>query len=265
MLLDAANRFDSAEARRRAGEVLNSEGRQQPIVVAFAAEVVLGAVPHLPQADALSLSRSLIRRLEPAREAIEKADTGEFDLSTLTKICRLLGFCHECLGEHQAAVSDYSRGIAADPSNDVLLVHRGILLYGESARSLGDFELAIECGSPVIWPYYFLAHNALIGGLFEECRSLSERALEMEGSRTAKSELCEWLAISRSALGYPAEAVRQAFDRSIRLDPGNEQARRNLSTFESANPPIQPGKFELRDKTAIRLSSLYERRIRPAA
>jgi hypothetical protein len=149
--------------------------------------------------------------------------------------------------------------------NHVLLVCRGILLYGENPGAIKDFELAIEYGSPAIWPHYFLAHYSLAGGLFERCRSLSERALEMGGSDTAKSELSEWLAIAQSALGYPAAVVRQSFDRAIRFDPTNERARRNLAAFDAAAQPIPMSAYETHDKAAIRVSGLSERRLRPAA
>jgi hypothetical protein len=125
--------------------------------------------------------------------------------------------------------------------------------------------VAIEYESPVIWPYFFLAHYSIVGRLFEKCRSLSERGLEMEGPDTIKSELAEWLAIAQSELGYPAEVVRGSFDRSIRFDPTNERARRNLATFEAAGRPIPASAYETRDRAAIRVSGLSERRSRPAA
>lgn len=265
MLLDATNRFDPVEARQLADQELEAPNEQKPIVVAFAAEVVLGTVPSLAQAEASRLCRRLIPYLESSLRRIEKEDAAEVDLSVLTRTCRLLGFCHESLGEYQAAIDAYSRGISADPSNHMLLVYRAVLLYGASPRASRDFELAIECGSSVIWPYYFLAHFALASGLFERCRSLAERALEMEGSDTAKSEVAEWLAIAQSALGYPAEAIRQSFDLAIRFDPTNERARRNLAAFEAAGRPIPASAYEMRDKAAIRVSGLSERRLRPAA
>jgi tetratricopeptide (TPR) repeat protein len=265
MLLDATNRFDPVESRRLADEALEVPDRHDPIVVAFAAEVVLSAVPRLAQAEAFRLFTWLIPLLESTFHRIENGDTGEVDLPVLTKTCRLLGFCHESLGQDQAALHWYSRGIAADPSNHVLLVYRGILLYGASASASSDFELAIQYGSPVVWPYYFLAHYALAGGLFEQCRSLSERALVMEGSDTARSEVAEWLAIAQSALGYPTELIRQSFDLAIRFDPTNERARRNLATLESAARPLPASAYEMREKAAIRISGLSERRFRPAA
>jgi hypothetical protein len=180
-------------------------------------------------------------------------------------ICALLGFCHESLGENQAALSSYSRGIAADPSNDGLRVARGILLYGESSGAIEDFESAIQSGSTLIWPYFFLAHHNLAGGQFERCRALSERAMEMKGSDALKSELAEWLAISQSELGYPTELVRRSFDRSIQFDPTNERARRNLAAYEAAARPAPASAYEMRERSAIRVSGLLARPFRPAA
>ena len=87
----------------------------------------------------------------------------------------------------------------------------------------------------------------------------------MKGSEALKSELAEWLAISQSELGYPAEVVRQSFDRSIRFDPTNERARRNLASFEAVARPIPASASRRADKAAIRISGLSERRSRPAA
>ncbi len=242
MLLDTMNRFNPIEARQRANEVLEAPDRYEPIVVAFATDVVLDSVSSLPQVEASQLSKRLIPLLESTLDKIEKGDEGGVDVATFSKTCRLLGSCHEFLGENQAALSCYSRGIAADPSNDALLVTRGILLYGESHRAVKDFESAIQSGSTVIWPYVFLAHHSLLGGQFEQCRSLSERALEMEGSDAVKSELAEWLAISQSALGYPAEIVRESFDRAIQLDPLNERAR-EPGCLRDGSPTDPPGNF----------------------
>ena len=107
--------------------------------------------------------------------------------------------------------------------------------------------------------------SLLVSGLFEQSRSLCERAFAMEGPASAKSELAEWLAISQSKLGFPSEAVRKSFDASIRLDPSNERARRNLAAFEAATQASRASLYEIRNKSAIRASGLSERRLRPAA
>jgi hypothetical protein len=103
----------AAEARLRAGEVLDDPDRYEPVAVAFATDVLLASVPGLPRAEASRLLRRIIPLLESTPTRIEGGDEGGVDLSTFSKTCRLLGSCHELLQEDQAALSCSSRGIAA--------------------------------------------------------------------------------------------------------------------------------------------------------
>jgi tetratricopeptide (TPR) repeat protein len=258
------------EAQRLSETILQDPEKYPPVAVAQASNIVFGSAQRLPEGEASQHFRRLIPLLKSTLDRIEKGDEGGVDGSTYSITCALLGFCHEFLGENQAALGHYSQGLAADPTNDSLLVARGILLYGESPRAVTDFELAAQHKPPVIWPYFFLAHHYLVTGLFDQCRSLCERASEMSGSDAVKSELAEWLAISQSELGYPVETVRNSFDTALRLDPTNERARRNLAAFEAATRPQPVRVYETRSKSAIRASGLSERRLqlpalRPAA
>ena len=117
----------------------------------------------------------------------------------------------------------------------------------------------------MIWPYFFLAHHYLVNGDSDRCRMLCERAMETAGSGSVKSELVEWLAISQSELGFPVEMVRASFENSLRLDPSNECARRNLAAFEAANRPAPARVYETRSAAAVRASGLAERRYAMAA
>src|SRR4051812_23789023 len=165
----------------------------------------------------------------------------------------------------QAALEYYSRGLRADPYNDGQLVARGMLLYGSSPRAVTDFELAIRNRSPVVWPYFFLAHHYLLSGRFEECRSMCELASRMPATDAVKSELAEWTAISQSELGFPVEMIRASFENSIRLDPSNDRARRNLAAFEEAVRPAHRRTWQMRSEVAVRASGLAERRYSRAA
>jgi hypothetical protein len=139
-----------------------------------------------------------------------------------------------------------------------------MLLYGASARAISDLERAVHLRSHVIWPYFFLAHDHLCSKRFEECRRLCEQAVDMPGSAAVKSELSEWIAISQSELGFPAEIVRASFENAIRLDPSNERAVRNLAAFESARRrPV--GDWVTRSSAAVRSSGLAERKYSMAA
>ena len=206
----------------------------------------------------------MFERLEPilanALARFEQQDPGTIDQSSYVMTLALLGFGYEFLGKWQAALEFYSRGLQLDPYNDALLVARGVLLYGTSPRAIADLETALRTGSPLIWPYVFLAHHYLLNGRFEECRKLCERALGMKGSPAVMSEVSEWTAIAQAELGFPAEVVRGSFDNAIRIDPSNARAKRNLAAFEAANPPITDKIWETRSTGAVRTSGLAERR-----
>jgi tetratricopeptide (TPR) repeat protein len=256
---------DPVAAGRRGEEILREPERFPAVAVVRAADVEFKAARALPEVDATQLFRQLIPVLQGALARIEAGDESGVDRSSYAMAAALLGFSHEFLGETQPALDFYSRGLAAQPHNDGLLVARGILLYGSGPRAIHDLEAAARQGSPVIWPYFFLAHHYLVNGDFDRCRILCERAMEMAGSGAAKSELAEWLAISQSELGFPVEMVRASFENSIRLDPSNGRARRNLAAFEAASRPVPARVYETRSAAAVRASGLAERRYAMAA
>lgn len=263
--LTSLSRFDPIAAKRRAEAILNNPGRHPAHLVVYAASVVMVSAHSLPETEASQLFERLIPVLELSQTRLGDGDEGGVDLSIYSMACGFLGFCHEYLGRNQAALRHYSEGLVASPSNHELLMARGRLLYGGSPQAVHDLELAIEHGPSDIWPYFFLAHHNLASGLFEQCRSFSQRALELDGPDALKSELAEWLAISQSELGFPIEIVRESFETSIRFDPTNERARRNLAAFEAAAKPVPASVYETRGKSAIRASGLSGRRLRPAA
>ena len=90
-----------------------------------------------------------------------RATEDDPDKSTVVTALSLLGFGYEFLGRLKEALELYSLVLEIEPNNDAILVSRGILLYGVSPQSIADLERAIKLASPLIWPYAFLAHNAL--------------------------------------------------------------------------------------------------------
>ena len=83
---------------------------------------------------------------------------------------------------------------------------------------------------------------------------MCERALQCPASKGVQSELCEFLAISLAHLGYPEPVIRRAFEKSIRVDPSNDRARRNLEKFETAltSRAPQPTNWESRSESSLR-------------
>ncbi len=53
-------------------------------------------------------------------------------------------------------------------------------------------------------------------------------------SDSARANLFEWIGISRSELGMPAQTVREAFEEALRLAPDNDRIRSNFRAFEAA-------------------------------
>jgi tetratricopeptide (TPR) repeat protein len=260
VLLHALDIVDPVKAQWRAEEIIQNAESYPPAAVVRAADVTLSASRTKPEAEAVPMFRRLIPVLDRAVSRIEAGDEGGVDRSVLCMAVGLLGFYHEFLGDTQKAIENYTRGLQADPHNDALLVARGILLYGSNPRAITDFELAIQDHSPVVWPYFYLAHHYLISGRFEECRWMCEQASRMPASDSIKSELAEWSAISQSELGFPVEMVRAAFERSLRLDASNERARQNLAAFEEAVQSARHKEWQMRSESAVRTSGLSVRR-----
>ncbi len=261
VFLYALEKVNPTAAQVRARQILQDPDQTSPVAVVRAADIVFHASRSLPESEAAQQFRQLILVFDRALSRIEAGTEAGVDRWHYGIAILLLGFCHELLGNTQAAVDSLTRGLQEDPYNPGLLGSRGILLYGASPRALSDLELAIRNGSTEIWPFYFLAHHYLLTGRFEECRKLCERALTMSGSPAVMSEVSEWLAIAQAELGFPAEMVRASFDSAIRFDPSNERAQKNLAAFEAANNKD----MEIRSASAVRTSGLAERRFARAA
>lgn len=257
---------DPEEARRWADDILRDASAHDPAVIAHAAAIAIESLwPIPPSTEQTRRLRELIAVLKMTLARMNMEDDEESNVPAHSLMAGLLGLCHEDFGEHQAALNCYSLGLRFNPRDHVLLMHRGMLLYGESHQAVDDLRLAIEYGATDIWPYLFLAHHNLVGGEYDRCRSLCEQGMQLEGVQSAKSELAEWLAIARAELGFPADMVRSAFEEALRLDPSNDRARRNLATFESRDRPSAPRDFEKRSPKAVRASALIERGFKGAA
>jgi tetratricopeptide (TPR) repeat protein len=261
MFLYALGVADPAAAKKRADEILREYAKYSPLVISRAADIQFMSARTVSEGEARRVFESLEQALKSTIAKLEKQRLSEVDRSSYVTMLALLGFGYEFLGRGQAALEFYSRALQLDPYNDALLIARGILLYGTSPRAITDLELAIRSGSPLVWPYVYLAHHSLLHGRFEDCRRLCERALSMSGSAAVMSEISEWMGIAQAELGFPAEMVRASFDNAIRLDPSNERAGRNLDAFEATSKPATVEIWETRSAGAVRASGLAERRL----
>lgn len=87
-------------------------------------------------------------------------------------VCSLLASCCRNLGKIDAAFHYYTTAIGLDPLNSPLLIARGAVVYGESGFgkefAVRDFMRAIQVGTDIGIPYYFLAHYFLLTGQYQK-------------------------------------------------------------------------------------------------
>ena len=249
---------DSRRAREMAEHILRTPKKHSPSLVIMAGDVEFYATREMAELDAAAVFRSLIPVLTQALPEIPQDEKRSVYLMGLV----LLAFCHEHLGEVDAAHGYYTRGLRLEPSHDAMLTGRGILTYGKSPQSTSDLEQAVKLGSSLVWPYFFLAHHYLLNNRYEECRRLCDRALQMNASQTIQSQLSEWLAIAEAELGFSPERVLATFEQALRLDPSNDMARQNLDRYEQSIPrPVAQTMWEKRSANTVRVFGQAERRV----
>ena len=264
VLLETLETANPDTARTRAEAVLQASDTKSPDLVVYAAQVIFGQTSKLSDIDSQPVYKRLIPILErtltrmEGKENVEGPDLVGMVFSLLATICKNIG-------ETRKAYGYYSRAIQFDPTNDALLIFRGLLMYGADPNATFDFEQAIRLDSPLVWPYFYMAHHYLGNNRFEECRVMCEQALHKQATPRVQSELYDFLGISLTGLGYPEQVIRRAFENAIRLGPSNERARRNMKWFEATltTPTAQKG-WERSSDSSMRKIGQQEARSDPA-
>jgi tetratricopeptide (TPR) repeat protein len=267
LYLVALAESDPEVAAERAAQVLAEPESFAPVVVVEAANIRFSKISNASDAESAQLCRELIPILERNLARIDEQE-GAAGGPGYEMSAGKLGVCNELLGNSGAAINYFSLGLRANPDNDGLLAARGTLQYGRSPRAITDFERAVELGSSIIWPYFFLAHHYLATRRYDQCSKMCEMGARMAGSDAAKSQLEEWRAIAGAALGVAADVVREAFEAAVRLDPSNDLARRNLDAFEASLAALRTSPtswWEQKSAATVRQFGLAERRCSIAA
>lgn len=259
MFLHALSLADPPAALAEAEKILRDYRSFSPVVYVLAADIQLMSARLLSDVE----GNQTFRAIEPIlKEALHTANAEPKKIAPTTVVTALglLGFGYEFLARWQDAVDHYSMALQIDPDNDGLFVARGVLLYGAHDQAIADLESAVRLESPLIWPYAFLAHHALMTHRYRECVKLCEEALQKEGSAAVKSEILEWEAIAEAALDSSPGNIEQFFEQAARIDPANDRAKRNLKRVKTAPRRTPPSYWEVRGEAAIRRSGIAERR-----
>lgn len=217
-------------------EVIAHDENHPPELVVTAASIVITSLQQeIGEAQGITPER-LIPALERAltRLSDNGSDTS-FSLHRSYVVANhVLAICYVLAGDLREAIRALDSAIAVEPDARDLIHFRGILRYGSEPGAADDFEKAIRLGSTATWPYFYLAHRALITDRYEECLRLCERALTFPASDEVRALLNEWLAISRAEQRYPSDQVRATFEEAMRLAPDAERTRLNLAAYETS-------------------------------
>jgi tetratricopeptide (TPR) repeat protein len=142
---------------------------------------------------------------------------------------------------------------------------RAMITYpGEQA--LADCREAIKLGEPSYYPYYYLAHAALVTGDEAVAGSWCREALEHQPSRRIEAQLWVWLAVAETQMGKKAEDVRALLQKAQALDPGDLDIRRIAGELERSLSITLPDYLQSWGKTAqetfrVEYPSLQEARV----
>ncbi|MBI2298837.1 MAG: hypothetical protein HYU66_07800 [Armatimonadetes bacterium] len=236
-LLEALGRWD--EALGVADEVL-SVRTADPFLLAAVGETLLMAHhrrhPSAPE-DAVTKAREAYRRAdralrhEPGTRAAQIRATAQAGLATI---------CH-LHGKRDAAIRLWTEAIADWPDNPVLLVQRGAALYRvDLQRSSADFARAIELGSQIVQPYWYLANIALNTGDADRCVEFCRRARQLTQDPAYVGRAFEWEAIAEHSRGASPDSVLALFEQAERLLPGDETVAHNREAILQGLAPCEP-------------------------
>jgi hypothetical protein len=92
--------------------------------------------------------------------------------------------------------------------------------------------LVVQRNTALSYPYFFLAHQALLEADYRRCLELCERGVRLTTRDDMAANFLEWTAIAQYSLHAARDLVEFYFQSAQRLDPLNERIRRNLEIFE---------------------------------
>lgn len=186
-----------------------------------------------------------IRQIEYAQSeferVLERLQISEKDSRTLQSIVECLFSLSECsylLGDEKKAIQHLSTALRISPNDEPARVLRG-LLYTTRDFSLAraDFRNAVEYGTQDVWPYYYLAHDALRSEEYDFGLRMASEGLRRTRRPELVSEFHELIAISlfmrhASSAQMPVEEIRTHFSLATAQSPLDLNVSENSRRFE---------------------------------
>jgi tetratricopeptide (TPR) repeat protein len=228
------------EAIDKARVVLESRDAR-PHIVFGAARLLSEIARQLPKTQALGLYAEITRSLRAGLEKVARDRTLSI-VPSLVLAARLnLAIAHERLGEMDMARREYDRAVADYPGSDEIIVARAMFLLDvEPDSAYRDLNELVQRGTSNVYPYFFMAHKALIEEHFERCIELCDRVLRNTTQNLMRAHALEWMAISSYERGVSIDAVKELFREAAYLAPLNETIRKNAELTEKLGQPSPP-------------------------
>ncbi len=194
ILLDKLGRKEDAEAY--ANRIIDNP-KSRPDDLYLAAAPLLEPTRHMADAQAKPILERIVPVLQRALDAVrrisgnqlgipkpaQRMDGNQLDIPDVDlSITFMLGLCYERLGKELYALQLYDEALAHYQDHGDLLAARGVAGYdADRVSALKDFERARKAGTSWIWPYYYLAHDALNQGAFHACLRFCLEGLDCHG------------------------------------------------------------------------------------
>ena len=170
------------------------------------------------------------RRLIPTLEAL----LSQSDLRTQWALLHaggqvILGSAYQLAGDNGRAVELYRDILERDPNASLARLSLGVALYPTNPdAAAAAFAEVAKRGTSSVWPYFYLCHDHLVRGEYEQALRDGQSALQRVGARMdARAHLLEWTAIADVMCHGDSQRVGELFDEAIAIDPLNAEIRHN--------------------------------------
>ena len=228
--MQAVARVDPARGLARSEHVVASYLRFPPAVVAMSTANLL----RRDDVEGRPIDKRYYRRI--LEDTIQRINLEPLSMAEQAMVYQLAAGGFESINDLPSALKCYEDGLRLAPNNEVLLIGKGLLLYGtQTEQAVAAFRRVVSNeGTPLVWPYLFLAHYNLLQKDYDDSLQMAQLAWPRAKKDAIKADLLEWQAICLSEAGNPPELVRPWFEKALSLDPSNDRIKRNFQAFEGA-------------------------------
>jgi tetratricopeptide (TPR) repeat protein len=253
--LSTIQRTDPGNALQHARTIIASPMRYPPVIVAFAAVLIMQwdeiekrAIDHNGFSALLSdtIKRS---QLEPSDEA-------------RMRTYEIAAFGFKILKDMSAVLRCIDEALKLSPYNDRLLVDKGLLLYdSQTDQAIDLFSKLTQIGTQSVWPYFFMAHHYLLRRNYNASLEMGREAWTRQAVNPIRALLLEWQAICLAELNYPSEMVRPVFVKAASLDPSNPWIAKNLAAFDEARAKATGSEWHIEEAFRLKMQQAESVRV----